>query len=166
MVKLDIYTDGACSGNPGVGGWAFVIVSQGKKKLFSSGGELRTTNNRMELTAVVKSLQCLGYIFFKRNLDITIYSDSAYCVNAINQGWINFWKQNEWKTKAGEDVKNSDLWKKLDKLLHDNYLNVVFCKVKGHSGVRYNELADEEARNAICRLNSKSIQKGEVRWEA
>lgn len=155
-MKLRIFTDGACSGNPGPGGWAAIFnFLDCTKKL--SGYEIETTNNRMELLAVVKSLKKVADIkaeLLKDGYDeIEIHSDSAYVVNAVNKEWILNWKKNNWKTSKGEDVKNSELWKRLDVLLNMD-LRISFVKVKGHNGNMFNEMADEEAR-----LNSEKAKK-------
>lgn len=155
-MNVEVYTDGACSGNPGPGGYAFIINSPVcNMKLW--GYEEQTTNNRMELSAIVESLK---YALSLRNkIDnkyIKIYSDSAYCVEAINQGWFLFWSQNNWCKKDGEKVKNFDLWIKLKHLLDkDKKSRIEFIKVKGHSGNLNNELADNLARMAIKNLNVK-----------
>ncbi|MBQ9371745.1 MAG: ribonuclease HI [Thermoguttaceae bacterium] len=136
-----LFTDGACSGNPGPGGWAFILrhIPTGKE-LERSGGERETTNNRMELQAVVEGLSAL-----KRSTTVRIVSDSAYVLNGLSS-WIKSWKANGWRRKVGsrfEEVKNLDLWQKLDELtaLH----NVEFSKIKGHSGHPENERCDELA---------------------
>jgi ribonuclease HI len=134
-----VFTDGSCSGNPGPGGWAAVFSMKNGFKVFS-GYELQTTNNRMEIYAVLRTLEIA-----KRNrlLSITIYSDSAIVVNAINSGWIKNWNKNGWKKSDGSDVKNLDLWKKLFEIMKDVDLSVI--KVKGHSGDPLNEVADQSA---------------------
>lgn len=133
-----IYTDGACSGNPGPGGWAALLISNGAKKELS-GNEQFTTNNRMELMAAIKALEALN-----RSCEVTIYTDSAYMVNAHNQGWIEKWVEEKWvhgKKKA--DVLNSDLWLRLLKAEEGH--KVEFCKVSAHSGETYNEIVDKIA---------------------
>lgn len=166
-MKIKIYTDGACSGNPGVGGYSYLLLINNRINLLTSGGSEYTTNNRMELTAIVKSLESLSYNFAGRKLEIEILSDSAYCINSIEKGWINFWKENKWKTKQGDEVKNSDLWKKLYAFLRNKRYKITFTKVKGHSGEKYNELVDKKAKEAITRLNLKKITKiGEAKNES
>ena len=136
-----LYTDGACSGNPGPGGWAFILRhTPTGKELERSGGEPETTNNRMELQAVVEGLSAL-----KRPTRIRIVSDSAYVLNGLSS-WMKSWKKNGWRRKVKgkwEEVKNLDLWQALDELVsrHD----VEFSKIKGHSGHPENERCDELA---------------------
>lgn len=131
---VNIYTDGACSGNPGPGGWGAILVCGTNEKELS-GGELDTTNNRMELTAVIESLSAL-----KRPCEVTLTTDSKYVVDAITQGWAKKWKANNWQRTPKEKAKNPDLWDKLLKLLEIH--NVKFVWVKGHAGHRYNERCD------------------------
>lgn len=135
--EVTIYTDGACSGNPGPGGWAAILMAGGAKKELS-GGEADTTNNRMELMAVIEGLRAL-----KRPCKVDIYSDSAYVVNAFEQNWLDKWTRNGWKNSAKAEVANSDLWKALLSLttLH----NVTFHKVKGHADNEFNNRCDELA---------------------
>ena len=140
MKKVKIYTDGACSGNPGPGGWgAQLIYNDSVKEI--SGYEANTTNNRMELIAVISSLE---YIEIKE--DIEIYTDSVYVMDGITK-WIKNWKKNKWLTSTKKPVKNEDLWKKLDKLCKAKKIN--WSWVKGHSGNKGNERADYLARKAI-----------------
>ena len=141
MEKVIIYTDGACSGNPGPGGWGTILMyKEHKKELF--GGCKNTTNNIMEITAVLEGLKAL-----KTACEVEIYSDSAYVVNAFNSHWIDSWKKNGWKNAQKEEVKNKELWQELDVLV-EKY-KVKFIKVKGHSDNEYNNRCDELARNAI-----------------
>ncbi len=146
MDKILIYTDGACSGNPGPGGWGAVLMYKEHKKEFS-GGCKNTTNNIMEITAVLEALNQLKY---PCNSEVKIYSDSAYVVNAFNNGWIYNWKKNNWKTASKEPVKNKELWEELYVLVKK--FNASFIKVKGHSDNVYNNRCDELARNAIKNL--------------
>ena len=146
MEKVIIYTDGACSGNPGPGGWGAVLMYKEHKKEFS-GGCKNTTNNIMEITAVLEALNQLKY---PCNSEVEIYSDSAYVVNAFNNGWIYNWKKNNWKTASKEPVKNKELWEELYVLVKK--FNASFIKVKGHSDNIYNNRCDELARNAIKNL--------------
>ena len=139
--KVIIYTDGACSGNPGPGGWGAILMYKDAKKEIS-GGMKETTNNIMEVTAVVEALKCL-----KVESDVQIYSDSAYTVNAFNQGWIYNWIKKGWKTASGEEVKNKELWQELYNLTNKH--KVEFIKVKGHADNEYNNRCDELARKAI-----------------
>ena len=142
--KVIIYTDGACSGNPGPGGWGAILMYKGVKKEIS-GGMKETTNNIMEVTAIIEALKCL-----KVESDVQVYSDSAYVVNAFLQNWIVSWQKNNWKTSDKNDVKNKELWQELLELT--NIHQVKFIKVKGHSDNEYNNRCDELARKAIKRL--------------
>lgn len=142
--KVVIYTDGACSGNPGPGGWGAILMYKGAQKEIS-GGRTETTNNIMEITAVLEALKCL-----KVESEVQIYSDSAYVVNAFRQGWIYNWIKKGWKTASGESVKNKELWQELYDLTKKH--KVEFIKVKGHSDNEYNNRCDEMARNAISNL--------------
>ena len=142
--KIIIYTDGACSGNPGPGGWGAILMYKNAKKEIS-GGMKNTTNNIMEITAVLEALKCL-----KVESDVQVYSDSAYVVNAFKQGWIYNWIKKGWKTASGENVKNKELWQELYELTQKH--KVEFIKVKGHSDNEYNNRCDEMARNAITNL--------------
>lgn len=144
MVSVTIYTDGACSGNPGPGGWGAVLI-YGENKKEISGGNKNTTNNIMEITAVIEALKCL-----KNECKATVYSDSAYVVNCFNQGWIYNWKKNNWKTSTKGPVKNKELWEELY-ILVKKY-NVEFIKVKGHSDNKLNNRCDELARSEINKL--------------
>lgn len=147
MKKVEIYTDGACSGNPGVGGWAAVLFYMGSKKEIS-GYDKSTTNNRMELFAIIQGLSSL-----KESCEVTIYSDSAYAVDAINKGWLVNWNKNNWKTADNKEVKNRDLWNDLNLKISKHKVN--FVKVKGHSDNEFNNRCDELARGAI--KNSQRI---------
>lgn len=139
-----IYTDGACKGNPGPGGWGVYLNSGGvEKDLF--GGELQTTNNRMELTAVIEALTAL-----KKPCKVALYLDSEYVRQGITQ-WINGWKAKGWKTAAKQPVKNVDLWKKLDDLVQNSAHNIDWHWVKGHAGDPGNERADELANKGVLR---------------
>ena len=144
MEEVTIYTDGACSGNPGPGGWGAILMYKDNKREIS-GGKKDTTNNVMELTAVIEALKLLKY-----PCKVNVYSDSAYVVNAFLQHWINGWQRNNWKTSDKKDVKNKELWQELIELtkVHD----VTFFKVKGHADNEYNNRCDELARNAILSL--------------
>lgn len=144
MEEITIYTDGACSGNPGPGGWGAILMYKDNKKEIS-GGKKDTTNNVMELTAVIEALKLLKY-----PCKVNLYSDSAYVVNAFVQKWIFGWQKNNWKTADKKDVKNKELWQELVRLtkIHD----VTFIKVKGHADNEYNNRCDELARKAIKEL--------------
>ena len=144
MKKVTIYTDGACSYNPGPGGWGAVLMYGNYKKEISGGDDM-TTNNKMEITAVIRALQELN-----EPCEVDLYSDSAYVINAFQQGWLQSWVQNNWKTKDKKDVKNKELWEML------NYLNqkhkVNWYKVKGHADNVYNNRCDELARAEVEKI--------------
>ena len=140
-MKYKIYTDGACSGNPGPGGWGAVIFDQDNKQKNISGSEKNTTNNRMELLAAIMSLKKI-----KTNSEVVIFTDSIYVKNGITE-WMKNWKKNGWKNSNKKPVKNKDLWVKLDKLCEAN--SVSWKWVKGHSTNEFNNLADELATKAI-----------------
>jgi len=135
--EVIIYTDGACSGNPGPGGWAAYLEFNGKTKTIS-GGEVRTTNNRMELTAAIMALKAL-----KRPCRAVIHSDSALLVNAFTKGWIENWQRKGWRKADKKPVENQDLWKEL--LASKNGHEVIWQKVKGHADNEINNLVDELA---------------------
>ena len=136
MKKVIIYTDGACSGNPGPGGWG-AILRYGEHKTELSGGEADTTNNRMELLGVINALAAL-----KEPCEVEIYTDSQYISNAINKGWLRGWKQRGWRRKDGE-LKNTELWQRLDDLLAQHQAQ--FFWVKGHADNPHNNRCDELA---------------------
>ena len=141
MKEVTIYTDGACSGNPGPGGWgAILIYGENKKEI--SGGANETTNNIMEMTAVIEALKLLKY-----PCEVKLYSDSAYVVDAFNKKWVDSWQKNGWKNSKKEEVKNKELWETLIELtkVHE----VTFIKVKGHSNDELNNRCDELAKGAI-----------------
>ncbi len=138
---ISIYTDGACSGNPGIGGWGVVILSNVNKPILLNGGEQNTTNNRMELNAAIKAVS-----YFDEKQDLEIFTDSKYLKDGI-ESWIQKWKVNNWKTSAKKPVKNRDLWLKLDELISRH--NVKWNWVKGHANNKYNEKADSLARKYI-----------------
>lgn len=146
MEKVVIYTDGACSGNPGPGGWGTILMYKNVKKEISGYME-NTTNNIMEITAVMEGLKLLKY-----ECEVEIYSDSAYVVNAFNNHWIEGWRKKNWINSSKEPVKNKELWQELYNLTKQH--NVKFIKVKGHSENEYNNRCDELARLAI-KENSK-----------
>lgn len=141
MKRVTLYTDGACSGNPGVGGWGAVLIYNGREKRIS-GAEDSTTNNRMELTAVIKGLQCL-----KEPCEVDVYSDSAYTVNAFKNGWVYEWVKSDWRKADNKPTLNADLWRELYLLSKTHILN--FIKVKGHSDNEYNNICDRLATDAI-----------------
>ena len=136
--KLEIYTDGACLGNPGPGGWAALIIDNNQERILSGNNEM-TTNNRMELLAVIKALESINH-----HLEITIYTDSKYVINGITS-WIKKWKTNDWKNSSKTPVKNIDLWKILD--VSSQKKKIKWVWVKGHSGNNYNDKVDKIARN-------------------
>ncbi len=142
--QIVLYTDGACSGNPGAGGWGAVLL-YGEHKREISGGEAETTNNRMELTAVIEGLERLKY-----PCEVDVYSDSAYTVNAFTEGWVYCWAKNGWKKGDGKAVLNDDLWKRLLSLTQKH--EVTFHKVKGHADNELNNRCDFLARQAILSL--------------
>lgn len=141
MKQVTIYTDGACSGNPGVGGWGAVLL-YGEHKKEISGAEEQTTNNRMEVQAVIEALSLLKF-----PCEVDLYSDSAYTVNAFDQGWIYGWEKNGWKKKDGKPVLNAELWQRLRELTREH--NVVFHKVAGHADNELNNRCDFLATSAI-----------------
>ena len=141
MKKIIIYTDGACSGNPGPGGWGSVLIYNDVKKEIS-GGSKETTNNIMEMTAVIEALKLL-----KEPCEVSLYSDSAYVVNTFEKGWIEDWMKKNWKTASNSPVKNKELWQELYELAKKH--KVTFNKVKGHADNELNNRCDELARNAI-----------------
>ncbi len=140
-MKLKIYTDGACSGNPGKGGWAAIILDNDLNQTSISGYESKTTNNRMELTAPIMALKKI-----KKKSEITIFTDSKYVKDGIT-GWIKKWKLNNWKSANKKQVKNKDLWIKLDNSCIKH--KVTWKWVKAHSGNKYNDLVDELAVSEI-----------------
>lgn len=148
MKLVEIYTDGACRGNPGPGGWGALLRYDGHEKLLS-GGEPHTTNNRMELMAAIKALEVL-----KRSCRVVLTTDSQYVKNGITQ-WLAQWKRRGWKTAAKEPVKNVDLWQRLDAATAAH--EVEWRWVRGHSGHTENERADSLAREAIDRLIEKAV---------
>lgn len=160
-MKVTIYTDGACSGNPGPGGYAFYLMTKGNN-LSLRGCKRDTTNNCMELTAVVKALQhAIDIPLTENKREIEIHSDSAYVINTINQGWLLFWATNGWKTKSDTEIKNKELWQKLFSIVYNKIYSkentFKFIKVKGHSGDKYNELVDQLAKQSIQDLKAKMV---------
>ncbi len=141
MKQVEIYTDGACSGNPGPGGWGAVLM-YGDNKIEISGFEKSTTNNKMELTAAYEALKRL-----KEPCKVNLYSDSAYLVNAFLQGWLDKWIRNGWKRNKNEEVKNVEIWKELVNLagIHE----IKWIKVKGHADNEYNNRCDKLATDEI-----------------
>lgn len=142
MKKVDIYTDGACSGNPGRGGFGAILM-YGKYRKECSGGFAQTTNNRMEIYAAIVALEAL-----REPCEVTLFSDSKYLVDAVSKHWLSAWKRRGWKRQNNDPVLNVDLWQKLMSLLATH--KVTFRWVKGHAENEFNNRCDEMARNAIC----------------
>ena len=140
-MDIDIYTDGACSGNPGIGGWGAVILAPNAEPVYLHGGSNKTTNNQMELIAAIKVLQ-----YFDESKIIKLHTDSQYVKNGI-EIWIHNWKKNGWKTVAKKPVKNKELWEELDLQISKHKINWQW--IKGHAGNKYNEIADSLARKYI-----------------
>ena len=140
-MKYIIYTDGACSGNPGPGGWGAVIFDENKKQINISGKEIMTTNNRMELLAPIMAIKRI-----KEKSEITVYTDSTYLKNGITD-WIKKWEKNGWKNSSNQPIKNKDLWLELNKLSSEH--KVSWNWVEGHSNNEFNNLADKLATEAI-----------------
>ena len=136
MKKVYIYTDGACKGNPGPGGWGAILVYEGREREIS-GGEARTTNNRMELLAAIEALSLL-----KEPCEVTLTTDSQYLVNSVTKSWLEGWRKNGYR-RRNETVPNSDLWERLWQLI--NIHKVEFIWIKGHAGHQYNERCDRLA---------------------
>ncbi|NLX77525.1 MAG: ribonuclease HI [Clostridiaceae bacterium] len=148
MKEVEIYTDGACSGNPGKGGWGVILIYKGIEKELSGFEEL-TTNNRMELKAVIEGLKAL-----KEPCSVKLYSDSAYVVNAFQYGWLDEWKRNGWaRGSKKEELKNADLWQELDSLVQRH--RVQWIKVKGHSDNEYNNRCDKLATGEISKAEKE-----------
>ena len=141
---VEIYTDGACRGNPGPGGWGVLLIN-GEREKTLHGGESETTNNRMELMAAIQGLESL-----RKRCDVRLTTDSKYVMDGITQ-WLPNWKKNGWKTAARKPVKNADLWQRLDEAVHGH--SVDWRWVKGHSGDENNERADQLANRGIDELN-------------
>lgn len=147
MKNVKIYTDGACSFNPGPGGYCAILMYNGKEKVVS-GAELETTNNRMELMAVIQGLSMLT-----EKCKVDLYSDSAYVCNAVNENWLQNWQLKNWKNSSKEKVANRDLWEKLLELIA--FHQVIFHKVKGHSDDELNNRCDSIARKEIAKILEK-----------
>ena len=137
MKKITIYTDGACRGNPGKGGWGAVLLYNGKQKELS-GGDAMTTNNKMELTAAIEALSAL-----KEPCEVELYSDSKYLTDAVNKGWVYGWQKNNWIKSDKKPALNVDLWEKLLALMKVHHVTYIW--VKGHNGTPYNERCDRLA---------------------
>lgn len=147
MKRVEIYTDGACSGNPGIGGWGAILKYKGVEKEISGSCE-HTTNNRMELTAVIEALKCLN-----QRCEVDIFTDSSYVFNGFSEGWIWNWIRNGWKTAAKKPVENQELWQELFELSKIHKLN--WNKVKGHSDNEYNNRCDKLATSAASELKKQ-----------
>lgn len=144
MKNVTLYTDGACSGNPGAGGYAAILIYKGMEKIIS-GGEKETTNNRMELLAIIEGLNAL-----KEPCEVEVYSDSQYVIDAFNKNWIIDWQARGWKTSDKKEVKNKYLWVRLLSLLDVH--KVKFIKVKGHSDNEFNNRCDKIAKEEYKKL--------------
>ena len=160
MKKVVIYTDGACSGNPGIGGWGAILIYNNTEKL-CAGYDKLTTNNRMEVFAVIMALKNL-----KESCEVEVYTDSSYVADAFNKDWITQWQMSKWRTAGKKEVKNQDLWKQL--LAEIEKHKVKFIKVKGHADNEFNNRCDKMAREQIeeCRKNlpeeEMAVEKSEV----
>jgi ribonuclease HI len=150
MKKVQIYTDGACSGNPGKGGWGAILLFNGKEKELS-GFDPHTTNNRMELTSAIEGLKALKF-----PCEVELYSDSAYLVNAFKNDWLTGWKLNGWRTSSKNEVLNRDLWEQLDSLSRIH--KIVWIKVKGHADNEYNNRCDKLATGEIKKNTEKTAE--------
>ncbi len=151
MDHIEIFTDGACSYNPGPGGWGAILKYNSLEKEIS-GGDASTTNNRMELTALIKALEAL-----KRPCSVIAYSDSKYLCDAISKDWITNWKKNNWTKNNKKPLLNTDLWKRLSDLLKVHDVKLIW--VKGHAGHPENERCDKLATSEICKLKNKMFPK-------
>lgn len=155
-MKVRIFVDGACSENPGPGGWAALFNTDKECKVLR-GHEKSTTNNRMELMAVVRSMEKVHKNGTKKNT-YEIFSDSAYVVNSINNGWIEVWKKNGWKTTRKEDIKNKDLWDRYLKAriaLDESGITLTITKIKGHSNNTFNEYVDKLAKEEVLKAKKQ-----------
>ena len=151
LKEVILYTDGACSGNPGPGGWGAVLIYKGRQKEIS-GFESQTTNNRMELTAAIRGLECL-----KEVCSVQLYTDSAYVCNAYQKNWVLSWARNGWRKADKKPVENQDLWLALYELTGKH--SVAFHKVKGHADNLYNNRCDELARTEIKKNRTNKTEK-------
>lgn len=156
MKEVNVYTDGSCLKNPGPGGWSVVFEEEDFIWFDVCGVEAETTNNRMEMTAVLNALKWVYLNAEEHSVNrVTIHSDSAYVINALTKGWLKGWKKRGWQKASGDPVLNEDIWREIDKALQraENVVEVVFVKVKGHAGNEMNEKADMLARSmaASCK---------------
>lgn len=151
MDEILVFTDGGCQGNPGPGGWAFVLLDGGRELSFS-GGEKFTTNNKMELTAAIEALKMISQNDDWKGRKVNVFSDSQYVKNGITS-WIKKWKANGWKTAAKKDVLNKELWVQLDAYFFS--LNVEWNWVKGHAGIKYNEMCDQLCAKEMAKFTGK-----------
>ena len=149
--EILVFTDGGCQGNPGPGGWAFVLLDGGRELSFS-GGEKFTTNNKMELTAAIEALKMISQNDDWKGRKVNVFSDSQYVKNGITS-WIKKWKANGWKTAAKKDVLNKELWVQLDAYFLS--LNVEWNWVKGHAGIKYNEMCDQLCAKEMAKFTGK-----------
>lgn len=156
--KIIIYTDGSCTPNPGAGGWAAVIKRNEDEHEVISGGVKYTTNNRMEIKAVIEVIK---HFVLTSNTELLIHSDSSYVVNTITKGWIEGWARRGWKTKANSDVKNKDLWVQLYKAIRQSQCEITMVKVKGHDGDELNELVHDVALGEANKMN-ESFEAGVI----
>ncbi len=147
--NIEIYTDGGCSGNPGPGGWAYVIITGDGIQIANSGHEQFTTNNKMELTAVIQALKSLSINPSRTSLKLVVHTDSKYVKNGIT-GWIHTWMRNGWKTAAKKSVKNKEFWIELQQL--SATLSIEWKWVPGHAGVEFNELCDKLVQKEIASI--------------
>ena len=148
MKTVELYTDGACSGNPGLGGYCAILIYNGHEKVIS-GSQADTTNNRMEVLSVIRGLEAL-----KEPCFVNVYSDSQYVVKAFNAGWISSWQMNGWKNASNKPVKNVDLWQSLLELIKTH--SVTFIKVKGHADNEYNNRCDKIAVEEYKKLQNQN----------
>jgi ribonuclease HI len=150
---IEIYTDGSCKGNPGEGGWGYVVVEDEKVITTNKGSEYHTTNNRMEITALLESLKVVEQTFGNNKVDVKIYTDSSYVANAFNQGWLEKWKGRGWINSEGIGVMNSDIWKKVSK--YQLFLDVQVEKIPRRFN-KFNIMADKLAREG-AKIAKKEI---------
>lgn len=153
LIPIEIYTDGACKGNPGIGGYGIVFQLMGQR-VETSGSAKQTTNNQMELQGVISALQLIPQ-YYSRGYDITVYTDSRYVTNGFVLNWVRDWKRRGWRKADGKPVANLQLWKKLDELVSAQ--TVKFIWVKGHSDNEFNNRCDELANEAIAELRKTSV---------